>query len=126
MTEYNVKYGARFLALNFEGETVKVVFDANYRVFSIRNCGDSTFYVSFTEDIEPDGDGTYNVEPDTTVNIAYVKRSNAIYIKGTGKAEINVSNIYVPVKEGVSTGSGGPGGDVEITTNEDVDELFKD
>lgn len=127
MNEYNVKYGARVMTTVLSGEAEKIVFDATYRIFSVRNDGDSTIYASFDDDIIPGNDGVYAVNPHTTVNIAFVTRSNYINIQGTGAVEISAGNMYVPVHTGdVVNSGGGPGGDVENTTTEDIDELFKD
>ena len=126
MVEYNVKYGARVMTTMLNGEMQRIVFDDMYRIFTIKNDGDSTIYASFDDDIVPGNDGVYAVNPKTTTNIAFVLRSNYINIQGTGSVEVSVGNLYIPIHTGdVVTTGGGPGGDVEITTNEDVDELFK-
>ena len=127
MVEYRVKYGARVMTTMLSGEMQRIVFDNMYRIFTIKNDGDSTIYASFDDEIVPGNDGVYSVSPHTTTNIAFVSRSNYINLQGTGSVEVSVGNLYIPIHTGdVVTTGGGPGGDVENTTTDDIDELFKD
>lgn len=118
--EYRVKAGARIAKIALSGDVDKIVFDRPFRIFTLRNKGDTMAYASFDADIVEDGDGVYDVDVGETVNIAFVRKTDTLYAKGTGVIEINASNIYVPLRE---TAGGGSVYEEE-TTIADVDEMF--
>lgn len=105
-----------------------VIFSAKYRIFTIRNTGDSVVYASLNQGITANTDGVYTVNAGEVVNIAFLKETDTIYIKGSGTAEIYAGNIPVAVFNGV----GGvvkeyiPEGEVVETTTDDIDEMFDD
>lgn len=118
--EYRVKAGTRIAKIALSGTIDKIVFDKPFRIFSVKNKGDTIAYVSFDADIVEDGDGVYDVDVGETVNIAFVRKADTLYAKGTGTVEINASNIYVPLRETAGSGSVTE----EETTIADVDEMF--
>lgn len=123
---YEVKKGARVATVNVSteigGDAEKIVFSDYYRIFSVKNKGTNTMYVSLDEVVTPGMDGTYELPPGVTLNIAYVRTSNFINVQGKGTVIVSASNTYVPFYENEAVQSGE--GTVEETTNEDVDALF--
>ena len=67
-------------------------------------------------------DGTYELPPGITLNIAYVLTSNFVNIQGEGTVIVSASNTYVPFYEENTVQSGE--GTVEETTDEDIDNMF--
>ena len=123
---YEVKKGARVATVDIStelgGDAEKIVFSDYYRIFSVKNKGTNTMYVSLDEAVIPNMDGTYELPPGVTLNIAYVLTSNFVSIMGEGTVIVSASNTYVPFYEENTVQSGEV--TVEETTNEDVDNLF--
>ncbi len=123
---YTVKKGARVATVNVStelgGDAEKIMFSDYYRIFSIKNKGTNTMFVSLDEVVTPGMDGTYELPPGITLNIAYVLTSNFVNIQGEGTVIVSASNTYVPFYEENTVQSGE--GTVEETTNEDVDNMF--
>lgn len=124
---YTVKKGARVATVDVNtelgGDAEKIVFSDYYRIFSIKNKGTNTMYVSLDEAVIPGMDGTYELPPNVTLNIAYVLTSNFVKVQGEGTVIVSASNTYVPFYEENTVQASGEG-TVEETTNEDVDNLF--
>lgn len=124
---YEVKKGARVATVNVAtelgGDAEKIVFSDYYRIFSIKNKGTNTMYVSLDEAVIPGMDGTYELPPGVTLNIAYVLTSNFVNVQGEGTVIVSASNTYVPFYENEAVQSSGEG-TVEETTDEDIDNMF--
>ena len=127
--EKQVEQGKRNTYITLTGEETAVKFDRKFRIFTIKNEGSSTVYASLDSNIKIGADGVYKVKSGDTVNIAFVRDTETVYVTGSSDdIMICAGNIPVNIYNNAN-GSGGSGDiiasdDAELVGPDDIDEMF--